>query len=86
MPLIDIQARFYCDGCGKPFRVNMEPPYEPPAGWSLFDCAVDAVRGSVGYQGPNDPRGFGGLSGVEDEKCLCGCCMSTPAPERSETR
>lgn len=80
--LREIRASFACDGCGAAFSVQMEPPYEPPPGWSLFDCAVDAVRGSIGYEGPKSIQGFKGDSIVEDGRQLCGRCGSdqTPGP------
>lgn len=74
MPLQEIRAHWLCDGCGKPFSVKMEPPNKFPRGWTLYDSAVDAVRGSIDYQGPNQPNGCGGMSAVEGDNCLCGHC------------
>jgi hypothetical protein len=72
MSLIHIRAHFDCDECGKQFSVGIAADYEPPAGWCVFDVAVDAVRGSVDY----DEKGYvGGLSSsVQNDKHLCRTC------------
>lgn len=72
--LKEIQASFECDECGKPFSVEMDPARKVPPEWSLFDEAVDAVRGSVGYRGPTTRDGLGGCSAVVDGRHLCGEC------------
>lgn len=40
-----ILATIECDGCGHPFRVEIDPARSPPAGWSVFDVIEDTVRG-----------------------------------------
>jgi hypothetical protein len=76
MALDEIRAAFTCDGCGVPFSVQVDPAGVPPAGWSAFDHAEDAVRGSLGYEGPKTPEGFVGMSSVQDGRHLCGWCTN----------
>jgi hypothetical protein len=45
-----VKAMFACDDCGTEFIVSLEPAYEPPAGWSVFAVAEDAIRGGQGYE------------------------------------
>lgn len=73
MPLIGVRAEFHCDDCGSPFSVDMEPSYVPEPGWSVYDIAVDAVRGSIRYTGPFHD-GLRGVSSVQGDRCLCGRC------------
>src|SRR5580765_1785490 len=46
--LISVTAKFSCGGCGKPFDVDVETSSPSPPGWSVFDCAIDAIRGECG--------------------------------------
>ncbi len=64
-----IRAYFRCDGCNVPFSIMIDPAWNYPEGWSAFDAAVDAVRGSVRYEGP-----VRGSSSVQDDKHLCAAC------------
>ena len=52
--------------------VPLDPAYVPPPCWSIFDAAVDAIRGGQGYEDadPTSPR-FGSVDG---ERHLCGRC------------
>ena len=82
MALAWIKARHTCDRCGVWFEVELQPPYKPPVGWSLFDCALDAVRGGHIAEGQNlamdtleKALGFYTLScSVQDDDTLCGNC------------
>jgi hypothetical protein len=68
MSVVKIEAVIACDGCGRELRLELDPANKPPSGWALFDCAEDAVRGSVGAMaGPNSSSVQGGLM-------LCGIC------------
>jgi len=72
MSLSTIRAHMECDGCGKPMSFDLDAACNPPAGWSLFDVAVDACRGGHVREG----RGLSSVQG-ESEKCLCAACTST---------
>ena len=45
MSIASIKAEIQCDGCGCYFSVALDPARKLPEGWSLFDEAVDTVRG-----------------------------------------
>lgn len=85
MSLNFLRAHFACDECGTQFSVEMEASYQPPSSWSLFDCAVDAVRGSNGYEEARN-KDILGFSSVQDDKHLCAACTekvdALPPPER----
>jgi hypothetical protein len=72
MSVIRIRAHIKCDECGAQFSVGMDPSYEPPAKWSLWDVAEDAVRGSVQYE--DKLWQYGLVSSVQDGKMLCKAC------------
>lgn len=74
--LKEIRAIWECSLCGLEFSVRMEPPHIPPANWTLFDCALDAVRGSLDYRGPSADD-CQGLSFVDKDRALCDRCAST---------
>lgn len=61
-----INATIECDGCGGRFTVDIDAAYKPPAGWSEWDVAVDAVRG--GSDGTSVQGGF-----TLCEKCTKTC-------------
>lgn len=71
MPLIDIKAHFACDGCNKPISADLDAGYKPPAGWSIYDCAVDEVRG-----GCNNGDIFRPSTSVQADMILCPDCTS----------
>lgn len=77
MPLLHCRATFECDICRKPFSVEMHSP----STFDVYDAAVDAVRGSVNYEGPRTSNDLPGLSSVEEvgdgEICLCLCGFCT---------
>lgn len=75
--LKEIRASFSCDECGKPFSIVLDSPYTAPEGWSLFDIAVDGIRGTVGYEGPQNTKGFAGLCAVDKDRHICGACKPT---------
>lgn len=66
MTLKSISAKFECDGCGAAFEAYIDPARTLPADWSMFDMAVDAVRGSVGAACTS-------VQG-ESNQCLCHKC------------
>jgi transcription elongation factor Elf1 len=68
MSLVNIRATFDCDICGKRFSVELDPATSTTEMPTVFDLAVDACRGSVGYQGPDGP----GFSCVDGDKHVCG--------------
>jgi hypothetical protein len=78
-----IEAVIDCDGCGHRFSVELDPAYKPKC-WSLWDCAVDGVRG--GQRGTIGDRGH---TSVQGGLCLCPVCTGTvdeytgddPSPE-----
>jgi hypothetical protein len=76
MALIEMRAEFKCDGCGRAFSVEVDSAPAIPEGWSAFDVAEDAVRGSVAYRGPKDANGTTGSSSVQEGRHLCGPCTS----------
>jgi len=67
-----IEAVIHCDGCGCEFSVEMDAAYNPPKGWSLFDAAIDAIRG--GLRGTIGPRGTPSIQGGYH---LCPACTRT---------
>jgi hypothetical protein len=58
-----------CDECAGRFVVVHDAAYAPPAGWSLWDVAEDAVRGGY-FEGGSI---FASCS-VQDGKMLCAPC------------
>lgn len=100
MALSWIRARHTCDCCGAWFEVDLKPPYTPPAGWSLFDCALDAVRGGYIVDGHNltmdtleRALGFYTLScSVQGDGTLCGLCtkaadaVDDPSPDNTNPK
>lgn len=79
MPLQAIRATFECDGCGRPFVLDMDAARKLPADWSLFDDVVDNIRGGIGYRGFADEKRSGraqdtGLTSVQAGMCLCPIC------------
>lgn len=71
--IVDIKAKFSCDECGTEFIVSIDPPYEPPAGWSMFDVAEDAIRGGQDYEDGHEPQSDY-IGSVQDDRHLCGRC------------
>lgn len=71
MSIAIILATITCDGCGKQFKVELDPAYTPPPKWSLFDVAEDAVRGGHIHQG-----GITDFCSVQDDKMLCTPCTN----------
>ena len=67
-----IHVHANCDECGLPFRVELELAYTTPHGWTVYDLAVDAIRGSLEY---HDSVILGsGSSSVQGDKHLCHMC------------
>lgn len=71
MSIVSVRASVECDCCGSPFSVALDESYVPPKGWSIFDVAVDAVRGSSEYRGPGLTS-----SSVQEGNQLCAICTS----------
>lgn len=87
MPIDSIRGYVTCDSCGTPFSAGIDEPTIPPAGWSMFDIAADAVRGSLEYQyetlqekGKRPWIGNAGLSSVQNGELLC--CECTAVEDR----
>ena len=70
MTLKSISAKFECDGCGAAFVAYIDPARKLRADWSMFDMAVDAVRGSIL---PGEQSSVQG----ESDQCLCERCTRT---------
>lgn len=75
MSICNITVNVECDECGRQFSVQMDAAEVPPDGWSAFDMAVDAVRGSLDYK-DSEYEGFIFSSSVQDEKQLCRRCTT----------
>ncbi len=71
-----IRAFIACDECGREFSVAIEETTHPPPGWSMWDVAKDAVRGSLEYN-ERDAGHWHISSSVQDEKMLCAACTVT---------
>jgi len=70
--IIDIKAKFSCDRCGREFTLKIDPVDNIPADWSMFDKAVDAIRGSYGYE---DGEGsYGRYASTDGERHYCHPC------------
>jgi hypothetical protein len=69
MSIAVIRATFNCDGCGKQFRVDVDPARRA---WerrqAVFDIAEDAIRGGTAADG--------GFCSVQAEMHLCGECTA----------
>ncbi len=50
MPIQSIRVTAACDVCGITFSVAIDEADVLPQGWSIYDVAVDAVRGGVEYR------------------------------------
>ncbi len=72
--LLTCEAKFECGGCGKPFKVEMEVSGACPPGWSLFDLALDSIRG--GFEGGSLQGGY----------ILCRTCTQTVDDSVKEDR
>lgn len=71
MSLVTVRATFECDGCGTQFKVEMDPTSMRPKGWSLFEEAVDFLRGGCGADG--------GMPMVVHDMHLCHVCAGVAA-------
>lgn len=45
MTVKSIEAVIRCDNCGTEFRMDVDPARNVPFKWSMWDVAVDAIRG-----------------------------------------
>lgn len=54
---------------GKPFLA-----YDPPDDWTVFDVAVDQVRGGLWYEDGNEDPIETGSGSVEEERHYCARC------------
>lgn len=97
MSVLSIIAAIECEGCGKHFRVELDPASKT---WrenedggvtvhfgSLFDAAVDGVRGGVVAPEKGGVIDFIAGSSVQDGKMLCPSCTAArdAACEKSPT-
>lgn len=69
MSLVVILAHISCDRCGERFEVDLDAAYKPPADWTLWDCAEDAVRGGVSLH-----DNFLKSTSVQNGQMLCPTC------------
>ena len=67
--LIHLRAKFECDDCGIKFEVNLDPALDVTTGWSLFDYAVDALRGDPARGMNGDKHRCIDCLKKEDDKC-----------------
>ena len=79
MPVRTIRAYVECDQCGLQFSVAIEETSSCPLEWSMYDMAIDAVRGSLEYE--EVPLQGGRLSGlisksssIQNGQILCAEC------------
>jgi hypothetical protein len=68
MSLKWMKASFHCDECGQHFWVELDPAYQPPDDWCLFDAAEDAIRAGTES---GDTRL---VCSVQDGRHLCHKC------------
>lgn len=72
--IVEIEAKFSCDDCGTEFIVTLDPAYDPPSEWTLFDVAVDAVRAGSHYRDGFDDPIETGCGSVDEERHYCARC------------
>lgn len=81
MSVKNIRATFGCDGCGTEFWMEMDPADGIPEGWTLFDGAVDYLRGGQfgGYVGEKRSGRYSGpqMTSVQGGMHLCPTCTKT---------
>lgn len=75
MPLLNVRAAIECDGCGSPFRVEIDPAATGLPEWSIADFAEDAVRGGEVVPEPKRRVDLGSCS-VQADKLLCPVCTA----------
>lgn len=81
MSVLSISALIECDECGVHFATDMDAARTVPTGWSMWDAAVDTVRG--GYV--NGASVFDGSCSVQDGRMLCiGCTRKADAEDDVE--
>ena len=72
MAVLSITAPIECDECGAHFATDMDEARTVPSGWSLWDAAVDTVRGGS----VNGSSIFNGSCSVQDGRMLCIECTN----------
>ena len=84
MSLDRITAQFFCDECGEPFKVNMDPATKTTgvAFTSLFDFAEDELRGGLAVVEARN--GFSCIVSIQEGKHLCGICTEAYDKEGEE--
>lgn len=82
--IVEIKAKFSCDECGTEFLVSMDPATDPPAGWSVFDLAEDAIRAGHDYEDGHEPQSDW-IGSVEGDRHLCGKCTRKSDQEEQPT-
>lgn len=65
MALRHVKATFECDGCGADFIIVMDNADKPELNETLFEVAVDRVRGGLCEDG---------FCSVQDDMHLCATC------------
>lgn len=76
MTVKSIEAVIGCDNCGAEFRMDIDPARAVPFKWSMWDVAVDAIRGghmagAVGLSGL-----LAGSPSVQADLHLCVKCTN----------
>ena len=77
MTLVNAKAAFSCDGCGCEFQVELDTAYPFKKGRTIFDEAVDTVRGGICEvtAAPKHLRWANvGMCSVQNDKHLCPRC------------
>lgn len=72
--IVEVKAKFACDDCGTEFFVRLDPAYDPPGDWTVFDVAVDQIRGGLWYEDGNEDPIETGSGSVEEERHYCARC------------
>lgn len=71
----EVKATFECDRCGTEFTVKIDTAIEPPAGWSVFEIAEDAIWSLLNYEDATIKKGDTILGGsVDSGKHYCQRC------------
>lgn len=76
-----IRAHIRCDECGAGFAVDLDAAHKPPAGWSLWDVAEDAVRGGQVF----GKSIFDGSCSVQQGRMLCIPCTRAADAEEDQS-
>lgn len=70
MTIVSTRSTVACDDCGDRFEVDHDLARSVPAGWAVYDVAVDAVRGGLVH----GKSLFDGSCSVQHGRHLCIQC------------